>query len=51
MKKNKIRFGYYCPYCGNEVPASVVYSKNHEVMKCEYCKHIFPKYEIVKEKK
>ena len=39
-----------CPYCGNELPYSVILNKQFKDVKCPYCKIIFKRWEIIKEK-
>ena len=37
---------YLCPHCGNEAP---YYIKRDTPFRCAYCKHVFSKYERIKD--
>ena len=49
-KKKGIKRVYLCPYCGNNIMSSSMFSKKVVDIHCVFCKRWFPKEEVLIEK-
>lgn len=51
MKNNgRPRLVNNCPVCGNEIPWALMHNKGSRIIKCPFCKEVFHRKEVVREK-